>query len=163
MGTGATIHKRINPVKEVAKWTLLLLGTACLLTIAIFCIIYLPWLAIPNGSTQATANPSEFISIILTAISVILTALTIILAIAGAVGYVTIREAAKESSRVTAATVSSEVARDIMMAEMEEIKSIASRAAEQVARQVSGQGQNTGDDISLASGGDNTEGSSGEA
>jgi hypothetical protein len=130
-------------------WRIVRIATALIiagsmLTMAVLAVVYLPRIGQPVGEAAHEAfSQAEFVTIILTAVTVILAALTIVLALAGAVGYVTIRDAARGAAEAAARERAEEVAR-----------SVAGRVAESVATQVSGRSQDAGDQIARAAGDD---------
>lgn len=85
---------------RVLKVFVALISAAALLVIAVFVTIYLPGMhrgpTLPGQATQDFSR-TDFITIILTAAALMLAALGLILAIAGAIGYVTIRTATESA------------------------------------------------------------------
>ncbi len=118
------------------------------ITVAVLAVVYLPELnkpAIPEAAIGFSR--AEFITIILSAVTVVLTALTLVLAVAGAIGYVTIRDAARDRAGEVAGGVAARVATEIATG-------IAARTAETMANQVAGRDEEAGDDIAKAAGED---------
>ena len=146
---------------RVGRLFSLLLGAASLVVIAIYVAIYLPGLyrVTPTaGPVAGDFSRTDFIVIMLTAVTVVLGSLAIILAVAGAVGYATLRGAAEAVAREAAAKVAVEIAGEI-----------ASERADLVANRVStayllqanrGTDPDPGDAIARAEGGENVGNSS---
>lgn len=90
---------------RVLKVFLALISAAALLVIAVFVAIYLPGMHKgANLSSPAAQDFSrtDFITIVLTTAALMLAALGLILALAGAIGYVTIRTAAESAAEKAA-------------------------------------------------------------
>lgn len=120
---------------QVVRTAALLIGAAALVVIAIFLVIYLPGLhhkVSSAGPITQDFSRTDAITIILTATAVILGALAIVLAVAGAIGYVTVRAAAENAAKGAAEIVAKRVA-------AERAEAVATRVAREIASQV---GQN---------------------
>ena len=88
----------------------------------------------------------EFVTIILTAVTVVLTALAIVLALAGAIGYVTIKDAATRGAEAEGRRVAAEVAKEVA-------SEVAARTAEEITTQTSGRDVQAGEQFARAQGG----------
>ena len=78
-----------------------MIAAAALVVIAVFIVIYLPGLhtgVAASGPVAQDFSRTDFVTIILTAAALMLAALGLVLALAGAVGYVTIRTAAERAA-----------------------------------------------------------------
>ena len=145
---------------RIAIGSSVVVGAASLLVISIFSVCYMPgWHHSTISGYRPTLetadfNRTDFITVILTAVTVILGALAIILAIAGAIGYATVKGAAVAEARQVAGEVAERVASDrteIIAPRVAEI--VAARVAEeQVARSLGGIGA-TGSAYGQAEGG----------
>lgn len=116
---------------------------ACSVVIAagLVALIYLP----RSPATAVIESPSEFITIVLAAVTVVLAALAIVLAVAGAIGYVQIKNGAEAEARKTAQDVATAVAEKVA-------GTIAARVAEAMVSQTAGQDEATGDAFAKAEG-----------
>lgn len=118
---------------------------ACVAVFSIVGVIYLPRLLSAGVSVPSVFSPTDFITIVLSALTAILAALAIILAIAGVVGYVQIKTAALETAervaRETVERVAGRVATEV-----------ATRAMDQFTTARSGNGE--GDAVARAEGDD---------
>ena len=135
---------------RVVRVTFALLGCCFFLVAAVALFIYLPRLGAPAAPDAREAfSRAEFVTIILAAVTVVLAALTIVLAVAGAVGYVTIRDAATAAAERAAAEIATKKATEIAT---ERSETVATRVAEQTASSVAGRNQKAGDQIAQAAG-----------
>ncbi len=82
------------------KPSLVFIALAVVIIAGFEAIVYIPF----YGASKAgfTANPTDFITIILAAVAVILTVLAIILAVAGVVGYAQIKEVTVKTAKSAA-------------------------------------------------------------
>ena len=120
---------------KISRLLGVMIGAVSLLVMAIFLVIYLPGLHHKtklSGPIAQDFSRTDFITIILTAVAIILGALAIVLAVAGAIGYVTVRVAAENAAKIAAEAVAERVA-----AERAEV--VATRVAREIASQI---GQN---------------------
>lgn len=101
-----------------------LVGAAALVTIAVLLAVYLPGFhkgISPSNRPVEDFSRTDFITIILTAAALMLAALGLILAVAGAIGYVTVRAAAESAAEASARGVAKETAEKVTRAHVDAV------------------------------------------